>query len=265
MPEDCRGALSRASELKPNKPPIIAASVLASDFSRIREMHARVGDRIDHVRLSRVTPLAAPLFLEPGRVPVRGLATSAAEAFRTPLGDVPLDQDTISALPLQVSDDAHRDEHSLEVHLPFLQRVLGSFDLVPIVVGDASQQAVADMLGQLWGGPETLLVISSDLSHYLDYAAAQARDRATRDAIERFDAGAIGHGDACGATPVGGLLLAAQRHGLDVTTLDLRTSGDTAGDKQRVVGYGAWLFAEKKTRRTAYREKSDSTPSNGLT
>lgn len=176
------------------------------------------------------------------RVPVRGVATSAAEAFRTPLGDVPLNHDTITAHRLRASDDAHRDEHSLEVHLPFLQQVLGAFDLVPIVVGDATQRAVADMLEQLWGGPDTLLVISSDLSHYLRYADAQRRDRATRDAIERFDAPVIRHGDACGATPVGGLLIAARQHGLEVTTVDLRNSGDTAGDRQRVVGYGAWLF-----------------------
>lgn len=177
------------------------------------------------------------------RVPVRGLAASAADAFRTPLGDVPLDSNAITARRLSLSDAAHRNEHSLEVQLPFLQELLDAFDLVPIVVGDAPQSAVADVLEQLWDGPETLFVISSDLSHYLGYAEAQARDRATRDAIERFDATAISHGHACGATPVGGLLIAAQRHGLKVSTIDLCNSGDTAGDRKRVVGYGAWLFA----------------------
>ncbi|MDX1516451.1 MAG: AmmeMemoRadiSam system protein B [Woeseiaceae bacterium] len=180
------------------------------------------------------------------RVPVRGLATSGADAFRTPLGDVALDGESIAALDLPVVDSAHRYEHSLEVHLPFLQAVLGSFTLVPIVVGNTSRRAVADVLEQVWGDSETLLVISSDLSHYLDYEHARRRDRSTCDAIEHFDAAQIDHDDACGATPVGGLLLAAQRHGLEVKTLDLRNSGDTAGDKSHVVGYGAWLFTEPR-------------------
>ncbi len=178
------------------------------------------------------------------RVPVHGLAASGAAAFRTPLGDVPVDTGAIAALGLPAVEAAHRREHSLEVHLPFLQTVLASFTLVPLVVGDASDAEVADVLEQLWDGPETLVVISSDLSHYLAYAAACARDARTRDAIKAFAADRIGHGDACGATPVRGLLLAARRHGLQVTTVDLRNSGDTAGDRLHVVGYGAWTFTE---------------------
>ena len=179
------------------------------------------------------------------RVPVNGLAASSAEVFRTPLGDVPVARDAIVALSLPIADDAHRFEHSLEVHLPFLQAVLGSFELIPIVVGDASQEEVAEVLEQLWDGPETLIVISSDLSHYHPYDLARARDRRTSEAIERFAASDINHGDACGATPVGGLLLLARRHGLGVETVDLRNSGDTAGDREQVVGYGAWTFVEK--------------------
>ena len=178
------------------------------------------------------------------RVPVRGLAASGADAFRTPLGDVPVDAEAIAALDLPIVEAAHRYEHSLEVHLPFLQAVLGSFELIPIVVGDASYEEVADVLERLWGGPETLIVISSDLSHYHPYEIARARDHRTCAAIEHFDPDHIDHEDACGATPVGGLLFAARRHGLSVETIDLRNSGDTAGDKHHVVGYGAWAFVE---------------------
>jgi len=178
------------------------------------------------------------------QVPVRGLAASGADAFRTPLGDVPVDTEAIAALDLPVVEAAHRYEHSLEVHLPFLQAVLGSFELIPIVVGDASHEEVANVLERLWGGPETLIVISSDLSHYHSYEVACARDHRTCAAIEHFESDHIDHEDACGATPVGGLLVAARRHGLSVETIDLKNSGDTAGDKHHVVGYGAWAFVE---------------------
>ena len=178
-------------------------------------------------------------------VPVHGLALSSADAFRTPLGDVPLDKSVIVKLDIpevQVFDASHKDEHSLEVHLPFLQTVLGNFSVVPIVVGDAAPELVSQVLDALWGGPETLLVVSSDLSHYLNYANACAIDAATCHAIEDLDAGQINHTGACGATPLAGLLIAAERRDMEVTTLDLRNSGDTAGDKDTVVGYGAWMF-----------------------
>ena len=181
------------------------------------------------------------------RVPVKGLALSSADAYRTPLGDVPLDKAAITALDIpgvQVFDESHVDEHSLEVHLPFLQAVLDDFLLVPIVVGDASPELVSDALTALWGGPETLIVISSDLSHYLAYDNARALDAVTCKAIEHLDAREIDHDMACGANPVAGMLLAAKRRGMKVTTLDLRNSGDTAGDRSFVVGYGAWMFTE---------------------
>jgi AmmeMemoRadiSam system protein B len=179
------------------------------------------------------------------RVPVAGMALSGADAFRTPLGDVPVDRDTVAALAergVAVFEASHQYEHSLEVHLPFLQTVLGEFSIVPIVVGEARPQAVASLLEALWDGPETLILVSSDLSHYLDYDTARAQDAATCRRIEHFDT-AIAHDHACGATPVRGLLLAAKRHGMQVTTLDLRNSGDTAGARDFVVGYGAWMFA----------------------
>jgi len=181
------------------------------------------------------------------QVAIRGLALSGADVFRSPLGDVPLDKEAIATLNtpnVRVFDATHRFEHSLEVHLPFLQTVIESFSLVPLVVGDASPETVAEVLDALWGGPETLVVISSDLSHYLGYDEARTSDNATCQAIENLDAHNIHHDGACGATPIGGLLIAARRRGMQVTTLDLRNSGDTAGDKSHVVGYGSWLFFE---------------------
>ena len=182
------------------------------------------------------------------RVPVKGLALSSADAFATPLGHVPLDHsldDALLALPqVQTFDATHAQEHSLEVHIPFLQVLLNDFSLLPMVVGDATPDQVADVLDCVWGGPETLIVISSDLSHYLDYEAAKAIDRKTCAAIEHLDLDAISGGQACGRAPVKGLLALAQRKGLNVRTLDLRNSGDTAGPRDQVVGYGSWAFWE---------------------
>ena len=179
------------------------------------------------------------------RVAVRGLALPQTDAFATPLGLVRIDQatcDAIRTLPQVVSSDkAHAQEHALEVQLPFLQKVLGEFALVPLVVGDASAEEVAQVLDQLWGEPETLIVISSDLSHYLPYALAQRVDQETTDMILRLQTG-INHEQACGGTPVNGLLIAAKQHGLKPELLDLRNSGDTAGGPEQVVGYAAFAF-----------------------
>jgi AmmeMemoRadiSam system protein B len=181
-------------------------------------------------------------------VPFRGIALPSAAAFRTPLGEVPLDQggiETLRDLPqVLVADAPHEQEHALEVELPFLQTVLGDFALVPLLVGETVAGEVAEVLDRLWGGPETLLVISSDLSHYEPYASAKEHDAATAAAIERFDAGSLGPRDACGWLPAGGLLVAATRRGMRAFRLDLRNSGDTAGPKDQVVGYGAWALCE---------------------
>lgn len=139
-------------------------------------------------------------------------------------------------------DAAHMQEHSLEVHLPFLQEALGEFSLVPLVVGDAEPNDVAEVLDTLWGGPETLIVISSDLSHYHDYKTAQRLDRATSQAIEQLRLEDIQYDHACGRNPVNGLLQVARKRGLKARTIDLRNSGDTAGSHDRVVGYGAYVF-----------------------
>ena len=181
------------------------------------------------------------------RVYVRALAATGAEAFATPLGEVPVDRAAVSralALPqVETLDAAHAQEHSLEVHLPFLQELLGHFTLVPLVVGDASPGEVEEVLELLWGGPETLVVVSSDLSHYHDYATARRMDAATSRAIEALAPEDIGGEQACGRIPVQGLLLAARRHGLRAAAIDVRSSGDTAGPRDSVVGYGAYVFA----------------------
>jgi AmmeMemoRadiSam system protein B len=181
-------------------------------------------------------------------VALDGLATSSAEAFATPLGLVPVDVEAVRAvrsLP-QVSemDEAHAHEHSLEVQLPFLQCVLGDFMLVPLAVGDATPEEISEVLDALWGGPETRFVISSDLSHYQDFQTARRLDRATAKAIEALKPAAIGEERACGRMPIRGLLQAARRHGLRARTVDLRSSGDTAGPRDKVVGYGAFVFEE---------------------
>ena len=183
------------------------------------------------------------------RVPFHGLAITDADFYETPLGRVPIDQafqQQISDLPqVRLLQAAHASEHSLEVQLPFLQSVLGDFKLVPLVVGDADGKEVAEVLERLWGGPETLIVISSDLSHYHDYLTAQRMDRATSDAIVGLHPEAIGYDDACGRIPVQGLLNLAKKQGLQGELIDLRNSGDTAGPRNQVVGYGAYAFFEK--------------------
>ena len=182
------------------------------------------------------------------RVALHGLAAPTAKAFRTPLGEVPVDTNSIAsvaALPqVGYQDAAHALEHSLEVHLPFLQTILGTFKLVPLVVGNASAEAVAEVLSLLWGGDETLIVISTDLSHYHDHTTAQTLDRRTCDAIEHLAFDRIHYDNACGRNPLNGLLYLAREKGLEITTLDLRNSGDTAGPADQVVGYGAWLVSE---------------------
>lgn len=180
------------------------------------------------------------------RVAFNGLAASSAGHFATPLGVVPLNRPAIEralALPqVRLLDEAHALEHSLEVQIPFLQRMLDAFSLAPFVVGDASPEMVAEVLELLWGGPETLIVISSDLSHYLDDQAARNLDAATSAAIESLQPQDIGCDQACGRNPVNGLLTLAKRRGLRAQTLDLRNSGDTAGNRDRVVGYGSYVF-----------------------
>jgi len=185
------------------------------------------------------------LFGPAHRVAVRGLATTSASAFATPLGEVAIDTLGVAAAlafpQVTVSDAAHAHEHALEVQLPFLQTMLRTFSLVPFAVGHASTEEVAQVIDALWGGPETLVVVSSDLSHYHAYAQAKRIDRATTDAILAMSP-TLDHEQACGATPINGLLRCAKRRGLAPSLLDLRNSGDTAGDRGRVVGYASFAF-----------------------
>lgn len=180
------------------------------------------------------------------RVGFKGLAVSSAETFSTPLGTVAVDLKAVKSilkLPfVEYNEPAHAHEHSLEVHLPFLQETLDSFTIIPIVAGEASPAQVSQVLDALWGGDETLIVISSDLSHYHDYATCQKLDKETSIIIENLQYERLAFDSACGKVPVSGLLKLAKEKSLSIKTIDLRNSGDTAGDKSRVVGYGAYVI-----------------------
>jgi len=189
------------------------------------------------------------------RMAFRGIAASGVQAFATPLGHIPVESRILDTLPASVglvlNAAAHEEEHSLEVHLPFLQVLLKEFSLVPLVIGDAREEQVAALLDALWGGPETLIVVSSDLSHYLAYEQARKIDARTRDAIEQFDSDLIDWEQACGRLPLAGLLIVAKRLGLSVETVAMKNSGDTVGPRDRVVGYGAWAFVAPAVSGTA--------------
>lgn len=179
------------------------------------------------------------------RVAFRGLAVSRASCYTMPLGDVPVDLDAVESLLtlpfVEYIEQAHTREHSLEVHLPFLQETLGDFKLLPIVAGDASADQVSRALDLVWGGTETLVVISSDLSHYHDYLTAKKLDQRTSDLIVRMEYEKLSPEAACGKVPVSGLLKLLRQKSMSIRVVDLRNSGDTAGDKNRVVGYGAYV------------------------
>lgn len=210
---------------------IYSGAVAASGYASLQRLAGRV----------RRVVLLGPAH----RVAVQGIAAPGVAAFDSPLGPVPIDRAALAQLAdlpfVGISDAVHEQEHALEVQLPFLQQVLGSFSLLPLAVGRAQPAQVAQLLERLWGGEETLIVISTDLSHYLPYAEARAKDQGTIEQVLRGDP-ALTHDQACGATPLAGALLAAQAHGLQPRLLDLRNSGDTSGDRSRVVGYAALVF-----------------------
>lgn len=254
--------------------PAVAGSFYPGDGSHLREMVRRMlaehpsGNKppkaiiVPHAGYIYSGPVAASAYAQVAggrdiihrvvllgpshRVPFHGLATTGVGGFATPLGIVTVDKPAVQLLTtlpqLQILDQAHAWEHSLEVQLPFLQLALDHFTLVPLVVSGTSAQAVSEVLSLVWGGPETLIVVSSDLSHYHDYTTALAMDRATSEAINAMRSDDIDADHACGSEAVNGLLRAAQQHGLRAETLDLRNSGDTAGPRDRVVGYGAYAF-----------------------
>jgi AmmeMemoRadiSam system protein B len=181
-------------------------------------------------------------------VHVHGIAAPTVDAFETPLGRVPVDKSALNAiagLPFVIQDNApHAPEHALEVELPFLQTLLASFRVVPLLVGDVTPTEIAQVLSQLWDRPGTLIVVSSDLSHYHDYETARRLDAATAATIEHGDWASLGPHQACGSRAIAGLLLETGRRGLKIRRLSLCNSGDTAGSRDRVVGYGAWMFAQ---------------------
>ncbi|MBP3125891.1 AmmeMemoRadiSam system protein B [Thalassospira sp. ER-Se-21-Dark] len=185
------------------------------------------------------------------RMAFQGIALARADGFATPLGamrcDLPALQSALALPHVQMLDDAHTLEHGLEIELPFIQRLFGEgaeIGIVPLLVSRCSPRQVHEVIEKLWGGPETLIVISSDLSHFHDYDTAQRMDHRTRTMIENFDAENIDTSDACGALPVAGMLMAARNRGMKIKTLGMRNSGDVTGDKSRVVGYGAWAIYE---------------------
>jgi AmmeMemoRadiSam system protein B len=235
---DPNGARRPKAIIAPHAGYVYSGPVAASIYARLAALQGIV----------RRVILAGPAH----RVFVRGVAVPAAHAFGSPLGTVPIDLEAIAKLRalafVEVSDRAHALEHSLEVHLPFLQSVLGKFSLVPLVVGDADPREMASLFDAVWGGDETLIVVSSDLSHYLPYESARNRDLGTANAILNLEARLVSD-EACGAAPINGLLQAARRHGMEAELVDLRSSGDTAGSRERVVGYGAFAFHEREKAR----------------
>jgi AmmeMemoRadiSam system protein B len=197
--------------------------------------------------LNRRVPVDRVVLLGPShRLAFRGVAGCSWRCYETPLGKIPLDESTMRQLAstgsISILDQAHRAEHSLEVHLPFLQHTLGKFTLLPLVVGDATAEQVGRILETVWGGDDTLIVISSDLSHYHHYDECRTLDRITSGRILDLDYDGLDYEDACGRTPISGLLWVSRRKSLEGQLLDLRNSGDTAGDRRQVVGYGAYAF-----------------------
>jgi AmmeMemoRadiSam system protein B len=242
-PDDLRASLARAfaDAVRPDPdalPPkaiivphagyVYSGSVAASAYLRLGPSRATI---------SRVVVLGPS-----HRVYLNGLAVPSHDLFDTPLGAIPIDVDLRSRVQhvpgVVIDDEPHRQEHSLEVQLPFLQTVLDEFRLLPFSVGDATASQVAAALEIVWGGAETLVVISTDLSHYEPYETARQLDARTAAAI--VAGGTIGDRDACGARPLRGLLKVVDERHMAVEQLDLRNSGDTAGDRNRVVGYGSF-------------------------
>jgi AmmeMemoRadiSam system protein B len=208
-----------------------SGSVAAHAFACLRQLHGRIKRAI----------IIGPAHF----VPFPGISAPADSAFTTPLGDVPVDVATVEALReetlIVIDDESHAPEHAIEVELPFLQSIFPNLPIVPLLCGSTTPQAVAAVIARIWTD-DTLLIVSSDLSHFASYHAARVQDARTAAAIEALDAEAIGPSDACGHLAIGGALTEATRRGLAVTRLALCNSGDTAGDRRRVVGYGAWVF-----------------------
>ncbi len=225
-------AITPKALIVPHAGYIYSGSVAASAYGQVLPVREQIKQVV----------LLAPAH----RVGFRGIATTSADKLSTPLGAISVDHEARNkalTLPqVQIFDMAFEGEHALEVQLPFLQRLLPDFKVVPFIVGQSTPQEVSELLELLWGNQRTLIVISSDLSHFLDYHSARERDARTTQAIVNLQADSIGAEDACGHLPIQGFLKSATDHHLHATAVDVRNSGDTAGDKRRVVGYGAYAF-----------------------
>jgi AmmeMemoRadiSam system protein B len=246
-----RGFLGEASPAQEGAAKAVIAPHAGYVYSGIVAAHAYASLAPAASRAKRVVVIGPA-----HRVAFEGIALPAAEAFDTPLGRMVIDPvvcaEVIARGFATAWDLPHADEHAIEVQLPFLQHVLGDVMLVPLVVGDAAPEQVASLLDAVWGGDETRIVVSSDLSHYLSYDQARRRDVLTAEAIEAADPSALGPEDACGFLPIAGLLRVARRRSLKALRLDLRNSGDTAGPRGSVVGYGAWAFAWTRSRQSSF-------------
>ena len=258
------GALARMVEdyLDQAQPYHVAPKALIAPHAGFIYSGAIAGTSYKSIAARRDTIRRVVLLGPCHRVPVRAFAVPSAEAFATPLGIVPIDRPTVDRLAksevVEVSDAAHAEEHSLETQLPFLQRALGDFLIVPVLVGAAPREQVSRLLRAVWGGPETLVVISSDLSHFLDYEAARGLDIAACRSVEALDPDQLNEEQACGRHAIRGLLAQARDRDLRATTLDLRNSGDTAGrnHRERVVGYGSIAFENAATARLSDSDRA---------
>ena len=242
----------------PVRPPAVAGSFYPAEPARLRAQVERMLVESRCPADARPRALIVPhagyvdsyrrvvLLGPPHRVPVRGLASSGAAAFATPLGSMAVDRAAVSRFEshaaVQPSEAAHAREHALEVQLPFLQATLEDVAIVPLLVGEVAPDTLADLLEPWWCDEDSLLLVSTDLSHFLDYAEAVRRDSATDATIRALDASAIGPEQACGCRALNGLLALAARHGAHIERLALCNSGDTAGDRERVVGYASYVL-----------------------
>jgi hypothetical protein len=232
VPENLKTGYSPHAIIVPHAGYIYSGEIAASAYSSI---------------LKRVQDIKRVVILGPShQLALNGAACPSATHFDTPLGRIPLDVEEIARLQAQglieINDAAHVREHSIEVQLPFLQHILSDFKIIPIVVGLEQAMPIAALLEPFWRAKDALIVVSSDLSHYLDYYDARKMDSDTSSAIEACRWQDISPTQACGCYPMRGLLQLAQEENSSVSCIDLRNSGDTAGDKSRVVGYGAYVF-----------------------
>ena len=239
LKNDINGYLQHITDNNSGKPKILitphagykySAQVAASAFAKLRPFK----DKIKKVFL-----------LGPShRVYVNGVALPKEKSFKTPLGIIKVDSDIVEQIsktkPFKFKSTAHKNEHSLEVSLPFLQVVLGNFEIIPMLYGEANPHEIAQTIQPYLERDDSILIVSADLSHYLDYSTAKKVDEQTANNIK--EGKTVDHHQSCGATAINTALIMAQNFGLVPQMLNMANSGDVIGDKDSVVGYGAWSF-----------------------